>query len=127
MRCRQVEPPAAVSAALGEIFGEPIEQVRVIEHSPYCALHLGARATTRRNLILLRHSAAQFWGDPDLILHEYFHVLRQWQTGRLTIGRYLVESFRHGYFNNRFEIEARAFARRHADRLQRRLLHWPSG
>lgn len=127
MRRRQVEPPAAISAALNEIFDESIEQVRVIEYSPYCALHLGARATTRRNLILLKDSAAQFWGDPDLVLHEYFHVLRQWRTGRLTIGRYLIESARHGYLNNRFEIEARAFARSHAGRLQRRLLDWPSG
>jgi len=127
MRRRQVEPPAAIGAALGEIFGEPIEQVRVIEYSIYCALHLGAVATTRRNLILLRHSAARFWSDPELILHEYFHVLRQWRNGRLTIGRYLVESLRHGYTDNRFEIEARTFARDHVTELRRRVLHWPSG
>jgi hypothetical protein len=121
MKRRHVEPPASVGAALTEIFGEPVGHVRVIEHSAYCALHGGARATTRRNLILLRHSAADLWADPDLILHEYFHVLRQWQPGRLTIWRYLVESLRHGYLNNPFEIEARAFASTHRDRLRRLL------
>jgi hypothetical protein len=44
------------------------------------------------------------------VLHEYFHVVRQWQPRRLTIWRYLVESLRRGYWLNRFEIEAREFA-----------------
>lgn len=126
MTRRNAEPPATIRRALSEIFGEPIEHVRVIERSKYCALHLGARATTRRDRILLRHSAAEFWADPDLILHEYFHVLRQWQPGRLTVWRYLLESLRHGYLNNPFEIEARAFASLHCDRL-RQLLDRPSG
>jgi len=122
---RPTQPPAAIVTALREIFGEPVEHVRVIEHSLYCALHVGARATTRRNLILLRHSGADLWSDPDLILHEYFHVLRQWQPGRLTIWRYLVESLRHGYFNNVFEIEARAFARIQRARFEQ-LVNRPS-
>lgn len=125
MRSRHVSAPATIDAALREIFGEPIAHVRVIERSRYCALHLGARATTRKSLILLRHSARDFWADHDLILHEYFHVLRQWQPGRLTIWRYLVESIRHGYWENCFEREARAFAAAHRDRL-RRLLDRPS-
>ena len=114
-------PPAPLLAALQEIFGEPVEHVRVIEHSFYARLHFGARATTRRNRILLRDSAAAFWRDPDLVLHEYFHVLRQWQPGRLTIWRYVVESLRRGYWLNRFEIEARQFAAAHTARLQRLL------
>jgi hypothetical protein len=114
-------PPAPLLAALQEIFGEPVEQVRVIEHSFYARLHFGARATTRRNRILLRDSAAAFWRDPDLVLHEYFHVLRQWQPRRLTIWRYVVESLRRGYWLNRFEIEARQFAAAQTPRLQRLL------
>jgi hypothetical protein len=43
------------------------------------------------------------------VLHEYFHVIRQWGTADLTIPRYLIESFRRGYWDNRFEIEAREF------------------
>jgi hypothetical protein len=95
--------------------------VRVIEHSLYARLHMGARATTRRRRILLRGSAADFWNDPELILHEYFHVICQWQPRRLTIWRYLKESMRNGYWNNCFEIEARAFAARHWRTLNTRL------
>lgn len=115
---RSVAPPALVVAALQEIFGEQVDRVRVIERSTYARLHLGARATTRRNRILLRDSAEEFWRDADLVLHEYFHVLRQWQPRRLTIGRYLLECWRHGYWLNRFEIEARQFAASHRGRLQ---------
>lgn len=110
-------PPPAIEQALIEIFGESVRQVRVIEYSWYCALHLGARATTRRNRILVRGSAEFFWADTDLILHEYFHVLCQWQPRRLTIWRYLVESARRGYWHNRFEREARAFAADHHTRF----------
>ena len=39
-------------------------------------------------------------------------MLRQWDSGSLTAWRYVVESLRHGYRRNRFEIEARTFVRR---------------
>lgn len=120
-RPSRVPPPPPLRAALQEIFGEPVDHVRVVEHSIYARLHFGARATTRRNRILLRDSAAAFWSDPDLVLHEYFHVLRQWQPRRLTILRYLFESLLRGYWLNRFEIEARQFAATHAATLQKRL------
>jgi hypothetical protein len=118
---RVQQPPESLRAALHEIFGERVDHVRVIEHSLYARLHLGARATTRRNRILLRDSAAAFWRDPDLVLHEYFHVLRQWQPRRLTIWRYLVESLQRGYWLNRFEIEAREFAAAQTPRLKKML------
>lgn len=116
-RIRQ-HPPQEILAALTALFGEPVDHIRVIEHSFYARLHFGARATTRRNRILLRGSAAAFWSDPDLVLHEYFHVIRQWQPRRLTIWRYVVESLRRGYWLNRFEIEAREFAAAHTPRLR---------
>lgn len=116
--------PAPVAAILREIFGEPIENVRVVEHSLYARLHFGARATTRRGRILLRGSAAEFWSDPELLLHEYFHVVRQWQPRRLTIWKYLKESVRNGYWHNSYEIEARAFAAAHWHELSRRLQKW---
>ena len=115
---RAVPVPTEVAAALRQIFGESIAQVRVIENSPYARLHLGARATTRRNRIFLAQSADTFWSDPELLLHEYFHVLRQWQPRRLTIARYVVESIRHGYWLNSFEIEARDFAAANVARLR---------
>src|SRR3954451_3079964 len=97
---RRAMPSADIAQALATIFGQPITQVRVIEHSLYARLHLGARATTRRNRILLRDSAEQFWADPELVLHEYFHVIEQWQPRRLTLWRYLVEWWRRGYWEN---------------------------
>jgi Domain of unknown function (DUF4157) len=105
-----VEIPQATAKALEEIFGESVTHIRVIEHSFYARLHIGARATTRRGRILLAESSARFWSDPELVLHEYFHVVRQWQPRRLTIARYLLESLRRGYWLNRYEIEARHFA-----------------
>ena len=73
-------------------------------------MHLGMSATTRPNRILLSIRGADFIANPEMLLHEYFHVLRQWQPGRLTRWRYLVESARRGYWANSFEQEARAFA-----------------
>ena len=113
-----ISPPSQIASALEVIFESSVNHVRVIEYSYYARLHLGARATTRRNRILLRDSAEEFWRDPELILHEYFHVLRQWQPRRLTIWRYLLECLRKGYWNNRFEIEARAFAAQYRDQLR---------
>lgn len=121
MASASCHPPAHVIAALREVFGESVEHVRVVERSMYARLHRGARATTRRNRILLRDSAESFWRDPDLILHEYFHVLRQWQPRRLTLWRYVVEWLRRGYWHNRYEVEARRFAATHCDRLQKLL------
>ena len=102
--------PAPVTAALQQVFAEPVGGVIVIEHSRYARLHRGMCATTRPNRILLAMSGAAFVADHELLLHEYFHVLRQWRTARLTRWRYVVESARCGYWNNRYEREAREFA-----------------
>jgi Domain of unknown function (DUF4157) len=115
---REASPPPPVRAALEQLFGESIGQVRVIEHALRVRLHGRAVATTRPHCIYLRGTAAHFFADPHLMLHEYWHVLRQWQRGTLTVPRYLAECLRHGYWNNRFEIEARAFAERHAAALR---------
>ncbi len=105
-RCR---PPKDVQAALEALFGQPVAHVKVIQYSIYVRFHWRAVATTRRNRIYLRGSGKEFFSDSTLLLHEYFHVLRQWGTGDLTIARYLGECFRRGYWDNRFEIEAREF------------------
>jgi len=102
--------PTAVSAALEQTFEESVGQVQVIEYSRYARAHFGMSATTRPNRILLAASGAQFIANPEMVLHEYFHVLRQWSPGYLTRWRYLFESMRHGYWENRFEREAREFA-----------------
>jgi hypothetical protein len=102
--------PEALREMLEEVFGEDMARVRVVEYSWINALHGWPLAVTRRGSIYLRHDASSFYADPQLVFHEYFHVLRQWNTGRLTVPRYLRECLRHGYWNNPFEVEARAFA-----------------
>jgi len=113
--------PPALRAALVELLGDGVDDVEIVERSWYARLHLGARATTRRNRILLRGPAAEFFADPELVLHEYFHVLRQWNRGRLSIAAYLAEWLRRGYWRNRYEHQARRFTRLRLGVLQARL------
>jgi hypothetical protein len=101
--------PAPVAAALDRVFGAPVGGVIVIERSRYARAHWGMCATTRPNQILLAIDGQEFVSNADLLLHEYFHVIRQWGAGRLTRWRYLVESVRCGYWDNPFEREARDF------------------
>ncbi|HEV7356358.1 MAG TPA: DUF4157 domain-containing protein [Steroidobacteraceae bacterium] len=101
--------PREVNAALEQVFAEPVDGIVVIENSLYARAHLGMRATTRPNRILLTGSGAQFVADPELLLHEYFHVVRQWRTDYLTRWRYLMESVRRGYWANVYEREAREY------------------
>lgn len=107
---REATLPDSLRTALEGVLGEPVAHVRVIEHSLYARLHHRAIATTRRRRIYLRGSAREFFADPRLLLHEYFHVLKQWESGDLTLLRYCREWLRHGYWNNRYEVEARTFA-----------------
>jgi hypothetical protein len=102
-------PPKDVELALESLFGESVRHVKVIQYSIFVRFHWRAIATTRRNRIYLRGSGKEFFTDGPLLLHEYFHVLRQWATRDLTIPRYLMECFRRGYWDNRYEIEAREF------------------
>ena len=102
-------PPKDVELALESLFGESVREVKVIQYSIYVRFHWRAIATTRRNRIDLRGSGKEFFADAPLVLHEYFHVLRQWRTGDLTISRYLAECFRRGYWDNRYEVEAREY------------------
>jgi len=111
--------------ALAGVFGvapEVIDGVRLVEQSRFARLH-GRRvtATTRRGTIYLAGSVRRFVADPELVMHEYFHVLRQWDTGALTTWRYVRETLRRGYRNNRYEVEARAFTRQHVLAFAKRL------
>jgi len=114
---RVVAVPDSIRCALKEIVDEPaasaIDGVCVVERSLFARLHGRATATTRRKRIYLRGTAAEFFADPGLMLHEYCHVLMQWESGALTTLRYVRECLRHGYWENRYEVEARKFARRH--------------
>jgi hypothetical protein len=54
--------------------------------------------------------------DPELLLHEYRHV-QQFAERKTFPVRYIWESLRHGYYQNRFEVDARSYA---AQRIARR-------
>lgn len=101
--------PARDRAALEALFGDSVDDIEIVEHSWYARLHLGATATTRRNRILLRGSAQDFLANRELMLHEYFHVLRQWNRGRMSLRSYIAEWIRNGYWRNRYERQARRF------------------
>ena len=101
--------PADLRRALTDLFGDPVDEVVVRERSWFARLHGRARATTRRNTIYLRGSLDEFLSDPELMLHEYFHVLRQWNRGRMNLWGYLAEWSRRGYWENRYERQARRF------------------
>lgn len=98
------------------MFGTDVSQVRIVEYSWFARLHGRMIATTRRRRIYLRGSADAFFRNPEIVLHEFFHVLRQWETRELSVMRYVIEWLRRGYWDNRYEIEAREFA---ADQLHR--------
>jgi hypothetical protein len=123
---RRVVPlPVEIAAPLAALFGDGVRAVRIIEHSLFARLHAGAVATTRRGRIYLTGSAAEFFADPVLMLHEYCHVLLQWEPGRLTRAKYLLEWLRRGYWDNRFEVEAREFAQSHLYRFRALLSRHP--
>jgi hypothetical protein len=115
---RAVPLPETLGASLEALFQAPVQHVRIFEHSWFVRFHGRAVATTRRRSIYLRGSAADFFDNPWLMLHEYCHVIKQWEPRTLTIPTYLAECIRHGYWNNRFEVEARAFADEHAPGLR---------
>lgn len=119
---RNAVVPDGVREALERVFGARIGHVRIIEHSWYVRAHGPAVATTRPARIYLRGGAAEFFANPWLMLHEYCHVMRQWETGSLTIVGYVTEWLRRGYWNNRFEVEAREFADHHVAELRALLL-----
>lgn len=49
--------------------------------------------------------------DEGLLVHELVHV-RQWRSDRLFAVRYVAEWVRHGYRQNRYEVEAHDVERR---------------
>ncbi len=119
--------PHVVAAALEHVFEESVRDVAVIERSRYAKLHRGMAATTRPNRILLAISGAEFASNPELLLHEYYHVLCQWRTGYLNRRRYLLELARYGYRQNRYELEAREFAAANLDQYRRFLRELTGG
>jgi hypothetical protein len=110
--------PAPLRTALVELLGEEARGVELIERSWRVRWHPRALATTRRNRIYLRGSIEEFAHNADVVLHEYFHVLQQWRPRRLTRTRYVWEWLRRGYWENRFEVEARDYVDKNLRRFR---------
>lgn len=72
-------------------------------------LRTNAVAIVLGKTIHLHHtSKVDFLQNKKWLLHELCHVKQYRQHGFFGfILKYLFESIRHGYYNNRFEIEAR--------------------
>ena len=96
-----------------------VRGVAIIENSDFADWHR-AGAVTRANAIFVRGSGRDFLANPELTLHEYYHVLRQWNTGELTAFRYLCEWLRRRCRYDRicYEIAARDFAARNVERYR---------
>lgn len=114
--------PPTLAVALADVFGaEALRQVAIRERVWWLRPLPWVAAITGPGRIWLRGSAEEFFADPQLVLHEYCHVLRQWAPGRLSVLRYVAEWLRTGYWRNRFEVEARAFAAAELPRVEQRL------
>ncbi len=107
--------PEKIKNALDVVLGESIDSVEIIKNNWRLKI-TGTYATTRVNTIYLRGSAEEFFTYDFTVLEEYYHVVKQWNTGAMTRSSYMAEYLKNGYDNNRFEIEAKTFA---GDNLQR--------
>ena len=105
--------------ALGALFGcDAACTVMVQERVWWLRPMPWVAAITGPSRIWLRGRAEDFFADPEFVLHEYYHVINQWDTRRLSVSRYLWEWLRVGYWRNAFEVEARAFAAREVGRCR---------
>jgi len=115
-------PPAEMKKCLEIILNVNISAIKVNPDSTFARLHgKNTAATTRKNNIYLNKkwypNCKSFWADKRTVLHEYFHVVHQWNTGELTVPKYIWESMKNGYWNNKYEVEARNFANRKLNAL----------
>ena len=69
---------------------------------PSVALTLG------NSIHLYNVSSAKFWSDEKWVRHELTHVMQFRRHGYIRfLYMYLIETLKKGYYNNKFEVEAR--------------------
>jgi RHS repeat-associated protein len=106
-------PSPAMKECLQKTFdksGPDIDGVKVQEKPK--APNYPWAATTRRNKIIIFVPCDKFFGSNDVVLEEYFHVLNQWNTGRMNRRNYIWNDL-HGHDKNKFEREADDFVKKH--------------
>ncbi|RYY18650.1 MAG: DUF4157 domain-containing protein [Chitinophagaceae bacterium] len=71
--------------------------------TPKVAMVLGS------TIHLYNTSAKEFLANERWVKHEMKHIEQYRRYGLIPfLWKYLIESIRHGYYNNRYEAEARA-------------------
>jgi len=111
-------PGPKMKKCLEEIFGQSIDGIEVVIDLPMIERHFGPGvegATTRQGKIYINLSCDRFWGDPEFVLHEHYHVVQQWGNEGMTIPGYLIQ------FPTK-EREAKDFAAKNVNRLKECLL-----
>ena len=100
--------PPPSPADLRTRVNSPLARVaRAVLGAPQVAMVLG------RTVHLSGTSRDEFLADAEWVAHEQVHLRQFREHGVLPfLWKYLLESARVGYFNNRFEVEAREEARR---------------
>jgi RHS repeat-associated protein len=107
-------PSSDMKDCLEKVFNQPIDGVKVQEKPKGPNYPWGA--TTRRNKITIFIPCDQFFSSNETVLEEYYHVLQQWNTGRMNRRNYILNDL-HGHDKNKFEREAIDFAKKHAGDL----------
>ena len=63
-----------------------------------------------RTIHLHNVSKDEFKSVPRWLRHEQCHLRQFKEHGFFTfLGKYLIESLKHGYYNNKYEVEAREY------------------
>jgi hypothetical protein len=86
-----------------------------IKENSWLAAIAANRLKTKRVALVLGHTihlhgatTQELLTNKPWLLHELKHVQQYHRLGTIPfLWQYLLESIRHGYLNNRFEIEAR--------------------
>jgi hypothetical protein len=86
-----------------------------IRENSWLAAIAANRLKTKRVALVLGHTIhlhgatiKEFIINKPWLLHELKHIQQYRRLGTISfLWQYLLESIRHGYLNNRFEIEAR--------------------
>jgi len=87
---------------------------RMVLKSPNVAMVLG------RTIHLSGVKKEAFLQNSPWVAHELCHIRQFKEHGYLRfLWLYLLESFRHGYYNNKYEVEARQAGTKEAIALQK--------
>lgn len=100
---------------MGGYAGLMMVKIKIRENSAVARLAAAGMKADRLAIVfgntihLHNTSRASFLNDRDWVCHELMHVQQYRQHGFTGfLARYLLDWLRHGYYNNRFEKEARA-------------------